>query len=137
MFIFPLTQNKYSCILYKRTSVYTMRREELTMMISGKIYRVKSRSRFSLFIAFVIVVIVMISNTFLGLNDASSLTQQSYIEITVQHGDTLWNIANKYMPENKDIRRAVYTLCRINEISAHELKAGQILLIPVNKNSLQ
>jgi nucleoid-associated protein YgaU len=74
----------------------------------------------------------MISNTILGLNNASSLTQQEYMEITVQHGDTLWNIAGKYMAETNDIRRAVYTLCNINEISAHELKAGQTLRIPVN-----
>jgi cell division protein YceG involved in septum cleavage len=102
------------------------------MTISGKRYKVKHRSRFTLFIAFLIVFIVMVSNTFLGLNNASSFTQQEYIEITIQHGDTLWNIARKYMPENNDIRKAVHTLCNINEIYAHELKAGQILLIPVN-----
>ena len=101
------------------------------MTISGKRYKVKSGSRFTLFIAFMIVFIVIFSNTALGLNSVSSLTQQEYIEITIQHGDTLWNIANQYMSENNDIRRAIHMLCKINEISAHELKAGQILLIPV------
>ena len=101
------------------------------MTISGKTYKVKSRIRFTLFIAFLIVFTVMVSNTILGLNSASSLTHQEYLEITVQHGDTLWNIASKYMPESKDIRKAIYTLCSLNEISAHELRAGQILLIPV------
>ena len=101
------------------------------MTISGKRYKVKSRFRFTLFIAFLIVCTVMVSNTLMGLNDASSMTKQEYKEITIQYGDTLWNIASQYMPESNDIRRAVYRLCQINEISAHELKAGQTLLIPV------
>lgn len=102
------------------------------MKISGKLYRIKSGSRFTFFIALLIVFVVMASNTLLGLNNASSLTQKEYIQIEVERGDTLWDIANKYMPESKDIRRSVYTLCDVNGIAAHELKEGQILIIPVN-----
>jgi len=102
------------------------------MAISGKKYRIKSGSRFILFPAAVIVSIAMISNTFLGLNNASSLTQQEYIEVEVQCGDTLWGIAKEYMPEDKDIRRGVYTLRQINGIAPQELKKGQIILVPVN-----
>ena len=102
------------------------------MSIAGKSYRIKSRLRFTLFIAAAIVLIVMISNTFLGLNNASSLTQQEYIEIEVQSGDTLWNLAREYMSDDNDIRRAVFTLRQINGIAAHELQAGQTILIPVN-----
>ena len=102
------------------------------MTISGKTYKIKSQIRFTLFVALIIVLILMISNTILGLNNAVSLTQQEYIEITVQYGDTLWHIAKEFMPESTDIRKAVYTLSSINEIAAHELKAGQVLLIPVN-----
>ena len=102
------------------------------MAISGKRYRVKSRGRFTLFIVFVIVCVAMIANAALGLSNASSLTHQEYTEIIVLNGDTLWNIAKEYMPENNDIRKAVHTLCNINGIYAHELQAGQILRIPVN-----
>ena len=102
------------------------------MTIAGKRYRIKSGSRFILFAAFSIVFLVMIINTFLGLYNASSLTQQEYIEIEVGYGDNLWNIANKYMPDNDDIRKSIHILCNINGISAHELKAGQILLVPIS-----
>jgi len=102
------------------------------MTISGKTYRVKARGKFTLFIAFMIVLIAIISSTVFGATGADSLGQYEYIQITVQHGDTLWNIARTYMPGVNDIRRAVHILCKVNEISAHELKAGQILLIPVN-----
>ena len=102
------------------------------MSISGKKYRLKSRRRFTIFIAMIMVIGVMISNTFLGLNDVSSMTKKNYIEIEVQHGDTLWDLAREYMHENKDIRRAVYTLRQVNGIAAHELKAGQTILIPID-----
>ena len=102
------------------------------MKISGKRYKIKSRSRFTLFIALAIVFMVMASNTFLGLNDVSSLTERQYTEITVKSGDTLWGIAGEYMTGSGDIRKSVYTLCRINGISADELKAGQTLRVPVN-----
>ena len=102
------------------------------MRISGKTYRIKSGRRFTLFIAFTIVFLVMISNTLLGLNNVSSLTQREYIEIEVQYGDNLWNISKKYMGADNDIRKSVHTLCQLNDISAHELQAGQKLIIPVN-----
>ena len=102
------------------------------MSIAGKRYQIKSRSRFTVFVIFSIVLFIMVSNTILGFNNASSLTQKEYTEITVQSGDTLWNIAKTYMPENTDIRDSVYTLCQINNIAAHELKAGQTILVPIN-----
>jgi LysM repeat protein len=73
----------------------------------------------------------MVSNTLLGFNNASSFTEQRYLEVTVEAGDTLWKIAGEYMAESSDIRKAVHTLRSINEISAHELKVGQTIIVPV------
>ena len=100
--------------------------------ISGKRYRIRSGIRFSLFIAISIIVVVIISNAFLGLNDASSLTEYEYKEIEIYQGDTLWDIAGEYMDGYKDIRRAVYILKEINGIEACELRTGQTILVPVN-----
>ncbi|MCL1982464.1 MAG: LysM peptidoglycan-binding domain-containing protein [Clostridiales bacterium] len=101
------------------------------MTVSGKKYRIKSSGRFTLFAAAIIVLLILISNALLGLGSASSMTEQAYIEITVQHGDTLWNIAKTYMPSSIDTRKLVYELCQLNGIAAHELKAGQVLVIPI------
>jgi len=102
------------------------------LTISGKKYRIKSGSRFILFVALIAVITVTSANSIIGSNYASSLTEKDYIEIKVQYGDTLWNIAQTYMPERSDVRRSVFTLCQINGISAHELQAGQTLLVPVH-----
>ena len=119
---------------------------EAKMTVFKKRYRIKSKSKFVLLVIFMMVFITIISNTLLvpnGLGSSigweymetmahqSDSSQREYIEIIVEHGDTLWNIANKYMTGNIDIRRAVHILCEINEIYAHELKAGQTLIIPI------
>ena len=102
------------------------------MVISGKRYKIKSRSRFTFFVAIAIVFSVMVTNTFLGLNNVSGLTDQEYIQVEVKYGDTLWDMAKVYMSDTQDIRRAVYTLRQLNGIAAHELRPGQIILIPVD-----
>lgn len=101
------------------------------MTVSGKKYRIKSSSRFTLFVAVTIMFLIMASNALFGLGDASSMTEQEYMEVTVQSGDTLWSIAKAYMPSSIDTRKHVYELCQLNGIAAHELKAGQMLIIPI------
>lgn len=101
------------------------------MTIAGRRYRVKARSRFIFFITLMIILTVMTTTTLMGFNNADGLTSREYIEITVEPGDTLWNLAREHMPNNTDIRRAVHTLTTLNDIAAHELRAGQTIVIPV------
>ena len=100
-------------------------------MISGNKYRIKSRGRFTLSAAILIILAVTASYSLLGLSDASSMTEQAYLTIEVQYGDTLWHIARTYMPDQSDVRKAVHQLCLLNEITACGLQAGQTLRIPV------
>ena len=100
------------------------------MTIAGKRYRIKSRSRFITFVVLMILFTVTISSTIMGFNNAGGMTEREYIEITVERGDTLWQLAREHMPNNTDIRRAVHTLSTLNNIAAHELQAGQTLIVP-------
>ena len=119
----------------------------IVMTIFGKRYRIKAKGNFALLVVLIIVFIMMISNALSGANAFDNMIrwehkeimayqngslQWEYVKIIVEHGDTLWNIASKYMTNNIDIRRAVHILCRFNGIYAHELKAGQTLRIPIN-----
>ena len=103
----------------------------MTTTKTRKRYRIKNRVRFASFIVISLLMICTIFNTALGFNDALALTEQQYIQIQVESGDTLWTIADSYMPDDMDIREAVYIICDTNDMNANDLYAGQILNIPV------
>lgn len=96
-----------------------------------KNYRIKSRLRFTLFIAITIILFTMTANFALGINTADSSTIPEYIELEVSYGDTLWSIADRYMDDD-DIRESVYKLCKLNNIKASDLQAGMTVIIPVD-----
>ena len=62
---------------------------------------------------------------------ADATNQNSFIVITVNDGDTLWNIAQKYNNTGKDIRRAIHEIKEINDIKKSIIFPGQQLKIPV------
>ena len=66
-----------------------------------------------------------------GLNTADSLTMTKYRSVDVVYGDTLWTIAQTYMPEDMDIRESVFQLCKLNDIQADQLYAGMTIQVPV------
>lgn len=66
-----------------------------------------------------------------GLNTADSLTMTKYRSVDVVYGDTLWTIAQTYMPEDMDIRESVFQLCKLNDIRADQLYAGMTIQVPV------
>lgn len=95
-------------------------------------YRINNRVRFTLFVVLVILFITTFANAALGLSTANSATYVDYTEVKVMSGDTLWSIASTYMNDDSDIRKSVYELCQINDITASQLQAGMTLLVPVN-----
>ena len=97
----------------------------------SKNYRIKSRFRFTVFVVLTIVLMATAANFALGLNTAASSTVQEYMDVEIKSGDTLWNIAETYMPDNMDTREAVYQICSLNDISADELYAGMTIQVPV------
>ena len=97
----------------------------------SKNYRIKSRFRFTVFVVLTIVLMTTAANFALGLNTAASSTVQEYMDVEIKSGDTLWNIAETYMPDNMDTRKAVYQICSLNDISADALYAGMTIHVPV------
>ena len=103
----------------------------MTNTNTRKKYRIKNRVRFASFIVISLLLVCTIFNTALGFNDALALSEPQYIEIQVESGDTLWTLADEYMPDDMDIREAVYMICETNDVDAEHLYAGQTLSIPV------
>lgn len=99
--------------------------------IKRKRYVIKSKFRFTVFLAVILLISVTTVTALLGMNDASGMTKQQYTQIQVYPGDTLWSIACEHMSDDMDIREAVHILSKVNQISASQLYAGQIIKIPV------
>ena len=96
-----------------------------------KRYRISNRFRRTVLAVLTIIFLTTAINFALGLNTAASLTIQDYMDVEIKSGDTLWNIAQTYMPDDMDTRKAVYQLCSLNDISADQLYAGMTIQVPI------
>lgn len=96
-----------------------------------KSYRIANRFRFTVFVVLTIIFITTAFNFALGFNTADSLTILQYTDVEVSYGDTLWSIAQTYMPADMDIREAIYHLCQLNDIRADQLYAGMTIQVPI------
>ena len=97
-----------------------------------KHYRIKNRFRFITFVTIIMLVTAFSLTGLFSLIEAHSTVEPEYVEVTVEAGDTLWNLAKAYGSDNCDIREIVYDICQVNNIKASDLRAGQTILIPVN-----
>ncbi len=95
-------------------------------------YRINNRIRFTLFVVLAIILLTTCVNFALGLNVASSSTIPQYAQVEIESGDTLWEIAELYMDDSDDIRKFVYDICKLNDITAAELQAGMTIMVPIN-----
>ena len=92
-------------------------------------YKITSRTRFIAFVAAFIILFTMMFNFIFALSTAHSESEDQYIKVGVATGDSLWSIAQTYMPD-KDTREAVYIIKKINGIDSDYIYAGMMLDIP-------
>lgn len=97
--------------------------------IGKKRYIIKSPLRFILFVTIVCMLAMAVISAAFGFSNAKGMAEQEYIQIEVKPGDTLWSLASDYMP-NMEIRKSIHIISEINDTSASELCAGQMLKIP-------
>lgn len=103
-------------------------------------YKVVSPIRFNVFLLIVVFILVA---TIIGfrhvLNSATRVDAYGYYQqVEVKEGDTLWDYAEKYSDGKRDLRKIVYEIEEINELDSPEVKAGDILIIPVyNKDVIE
>lgn len=95
-----------------------------------KKYRVKSKLRFTIFSVVVMLFMACIIGNYLGLDEASSMTPANCMTVEIHAGDTLWDLARTYGPDDTDVRQIVKVICSYNETSPEELQPGQTILIP-------
>jgi hypothetical protein len=98
----------------------------------SKKYRIKSKMRFTLFLTIMLLIVFTAVGTAFGAYNAESLTKTSYLEIEIQTGDNLWNLAKEFVPKNNYTREIIHRICMLNGITPECIYPGQTLLIPIN-----
>ncbi len=93
-------------------------------------YRISNKLRFTAFMSAFILITVCLISSFLGVYTASASEPERFVDVRVSYGDTLWSLAREYGPVESDIRSTIYEICRINDVTAETLQAGQHILIP-------
>ena len=93
-------------------------------------YRIKSKFRFITSLVIMAALVICIFGAVTGLSVSTALTKPQYINVTVSSGDTLWNIAESYMTNDTDVRKAVYEICKCNDINASDLTPGMVIKVP-------
>lgn len=85
-----------------------------------KYIRIKDRKRFIVFISMLLTVIYLCILTpvlcFDNFNN-NKLKNIKYIELTVQEGQTLWEISKNFINDSVDIRDYIEVIKKINNIS--------------------
>jgi hypothetical protein len=97
---------------------------------SRKTYRIGSGRRFAVLLLLVAALAFLAGFAF-AEKPVRAAEPPTYAEVEIRAGDTLWRIAAAYIGEGQDIRRLIYDICQINDISAGELRAGDMIRVPV------
>ncbi|MFR5262869.1 MAG: LysM peptidoglycan-binding domain-containing protein [Christensenellales bacterium] len=94
-------------------------------------YRVSSKIRFSIFLAFIAVLILSTYMAFVGVTDAQGDTVERYEIISVNDGDSLWTLAKNHVPKDMDIREYVYHVAKYNDVDPGDLNPGEKIKLPI------
>lgn len=97
-----------------------------------KKYKITSKFRFITSIIVMTCMAIGFIGAVSGLDISRALTKPQYTQVEIVSGDTLWNIANTYKSNDSDTRRAVFEICKINDIEASDLKPGMVISVPQN-----
>ena len=116
---------------YKRKKIIK-KIEKMKKQTTHKKYRVANKFRFTLFIVLLLLIFSGVVNAAFGSFQSVASSETSYIEVEVQSGDTIWDIARTYGPADADTRVVVWNIEQANQIKADALQPGQILLVPAS-----
>lgn len=101
-------------------------------MILRNNFRIKSKIRFTIFIALMLIFTTMLCNAFMSLDFAQGEAITKFTTVKVMSSETLWDIANAYSDGKSDIRDMIYKIKKHNKIKDNTLLPGQIIKIPTS-----
>jgi len=90
-------------------------------------YRLKNKKRFAFIISLIVLAVTFAG--FITSAGASSPQPDEHKVIRVEKGDTLWEIASTHS-DNIDIRKYIYNIKQLNNLTGDTIYEGQVLLLP-------
>lgn len=54
-----------------------------------------------------------------------------YEPYIIRSGDTLWDIAKEFTPEDRDCRDTIAEIEEVNDIENSTIYAGQVIIVPI------
>ncbi|MGN0553049.1 MAG: LysM peptidoglycan-binding domain-containing protein [Oscillospiraceae bacterium] len=81
--------------------------------------------------AAVLLLVVLVISFFAALSPTLDRVEWERRSYTVQKGDTLWGIAQRYCPDNVDLREWISKVKSINGLSDSMIRTGQRITILV------
>lgn len=94
--------------------------------------RIANRSRFTFSVSFLLVLTITLSILAFASITSNGDTEQQFLKVNVQAGDTIWSIARTHSTESVDIREIVYNIRTENKLVSSIIHPGQELLIPID-----
>lgn len=102
------------------------------MYINNRRIYIKDKIRFSIFLATVSLLIMIVFN-FTFSHKVEGHGNSNLKVITVDHGDTLWDIVSQYTNDKYDLRKEIYHVKKINQLKTSYIYSGQELMIPIRE----
>ena len=95
-------------------------------------YRIVNPVRFFMFVVISIMILVFAGYSVVGAANVEAASVHTYAQVTIQDGDNLWNLVERYNPDaNINVRDVIYDVYEINDISAEDIVPGMTIFIPV------
>ncbi|MCG7342954.1 LysM peptidoglycan-binding domain-containing protein [Sporosarcina sp. ACRSL] len=78
-----------------------------------------------------LIVFLCTAFTIAGVMKEAKSTSNSFVEITISEGDTLWGLA-QYHSNDEDPKRWIANVMELNDLQTTLIKSGETLKLPSN-----
>lgn len=95
------------------------------------IVRRKKVNSSKMFGRLIVILVLMITISMALKTSASGQSYDSFKEVFIVQGDTLWDLSKKYKSE-ENIQKTVYEIMEFNNMKTCDVYPGQTIRIPLN-----